>query len=217
MLKFILTIAILTVSSSVAAKSIDWTPYLKWMQDSCNFNNSNNIKDKLDEGKIPKALKPSVVKRTRNTNKTRVQLKNAIAFGQPINRIEIEHPETSYSAFTVYFANNNFTKIKPNFFLRFDNKQYAVGSDKAWGVITKESEKIDKHGYPIRDETYVLLSKQEREKFRKSQEPYHSISNFDGLVYVDSTGWFKDDNYQGEQESLFFEHKTRSVTCSYGM
>lgn len=223
MLKSILVVVLLMASGSAMAKSVDWTPYLKGMQESCDINYGDLVELFGDgkKSKMPKKLQPSVAKYMLEPHeKTSVQLKNATAFGQPITRIVFEHPETSYVSLTVYFANSNFTKIKPQLFLKLEDEKYSVGTNKAWSMLARETSEMDEHGYPIVKYSHSPISIKQAQVIKNSRKNGGDYGKFDGLAYIDNNGWFRDiEGGEGESSysGLSFDVKKKSVMCGYGM
>lgn len=113
-------IAITTTNIVHADNSVDWTNYLKPMQNGCqNPNFSENFPKDL-----PKAYQKSIIKITQKGKKRHDDqdneysktylLKNSIAFGQPL--ISIEHLIGSeWGHWRLTFQNNNFLKLRPQF------------------------------------------------------------------------------------------------------
>lgn len=152
---------VILAGAQSATAAVDWTPYLKGMQDHCSYD-SKEFWQALGFGypagepqkaKTPKALQASVSgysvkekKKLRNGDDHYldiiIKLKNATAFGEPITKV---HYYIGYEFYglEVTFANNNFTRLKPRFTMTYDGKKYPVGSNKYWDEYLK----IDKNGW----------------------------------------------------------------------
>lgn len=234
MLKSMLALTLFVISSSVVAKSIDWTPYLKGMQDSCDLqdiykdgiietpidSDNDGVIDYVDgdndlmkllgmpegeKGKksnMPKALQPSVSKYHSKEGGwgVDIHLKNAMAFGQPINRINL-----SYEAGTnlkVYFNNTNFSKLKPQFTLDVDGNKYPVGSNKAWEMTAHENP----HTNTFTPTYKSITSAQAKALSQNNTDVYER-----GLIIINKNGW-SEEWYVGGS-GLTFDVKNKHISC----
>lgn len=207
-LKAVMVAALLTISSSVWA-AVDWTPYLKEMKDECDFFVEDIISEALGDGNrhhMPKALQPSVASYSHTQSTTDVRLKNAIAFGQPITRIVVGTTDDDTFT-TVYFANADFVKIKPQFTVYVDGKDHAIGGKpQAWGMVYTETGETDEDGEPEMDVSYTPILPQQLKK---------GAGTFDAILNVHENGW----RYRTEAvyASLNFDTKAKSVSCAYSI
>lgn len=215
MKKLVLVMALIALNGSAMAV-VDWTPYLKTMQDSCTKPNIEQIfglvetTDEyggtdyvLKQSKIPKELKASIYKFNESSpHYIDVQLKNAVAFGHPIKSIAYIE-EAGYS-FTVYFANNNFTQAKANFFFTVNGKKHPVGIHKYWHVTRHYDEQTD-----TSTSTYKSINKTQYLKYDKQIEK--GDNNNLNIANIDNNGWYEGGYYSGR--GLSFDTKEKSIKC----
>lgn len=124
-----LMIAALFILPIASHATTDWTPILSPLLNECDFPNEIDKKSKL--------YKQSVIKDTvaidypdeveSPTHQT-ILLKNTVAFGQPITKIVDEGSDGGF-AYTIYFKNAEFIKLRPLFKLPKPNG-YATGKIK---------------------------------------------------------------------------------------
>lgn len=220
MLKPILIAGLLGVNLSAWAV-VDWTPYFKGMKNECDFETLEPFI--TGKNKIPKKLQPSITKYiggAYNNEKTDIRLKNATAFGQPITRIVIEHPETAYGSLTIYFANASFTKLKSQFTVNVNGTRHAVGKAQAWGITGIPTGKTDEYGTPIMKLSYTPISQQQMQKIEKNywSGEAKETSGFDGGLGITNDGFsiFHPNNVDiSFQIKLTFDAKNKSITCTH--
>lgn len=211
MLKPILIAGLLGVNLS--AWAVDWTPYLKSMQNECDFSIINVPTKALGDGNktnIPKSLQPSIVSYAHTDEKTDVRLKNATAFGQPITRVVTGYLNGDTFFLTVHFANANFTQIKPQFSIDVDGKSYVVGTKQAWGVTYTETDQIDEDGEPVIDTSYTPISQQQKQQVQRHLSNDDQAA-FDALLEIHENGWRYDTGKVFT--SLSFDGKNNSLSC----
>lgn len=113
-------IAITTTNIANADNSVDWTNYLKPMQNGCqNPNLSENFPKDL-----PKAYQKSINKISQSGKKSHndgdnaytitYKLQNSTAFGQPLTAIE-HSIGSEWGHWRLYFKNDKFMTLRPTF------------------------------------------------------------------------------------------------------
>lgn len=173
--------------------------------------NSDFAIGKPQKGKIPKNLQVSVInykgtgyiakdgERTEDIRIT-IGLKNATAFGQPITKITYSadpgYGGHGFDKLTVYFANNDFVKLKPQFPLIIDNKKYPIGTNAYYHIQYNES---DNH------ESYETL-------VTKISKPQKDHIDTYSLATTHKNGWQKPANDVGLAR-LTFDTKNKSIAC----
>jgi len=122
------------------AQVTDWTFYLAPMQQGCNHPNMSD--------NVPLVLKKSVdsVKRKGNPELEGdevtyyINLKNAVAFGYPITRVEYLQGY-EWSHLKVVFADNRFTNLRSSFKLPKDDGDMAITRNDSKGYD------VESYGY----------------------------------------------------------------------
>lgn len=111
-----------------ANATTDWTPLLKTLQNSCSLP---KIYDDAGRMVIPKAYQPSVVSHkntgSRDSGTETMVLKDAIAFGSPLNKFYVTVTESGYNA-VLSFDNANFMKNMSKFYFQDGNYKMLAGS-----------------------------------------------------------------------------------------
>ena len=216
MIKSVLAVALIVISMPVTAKGVDWTPYLKGMQNECDLKSINaNSVIGLSKGDIrqfkksnmPKALQPSVASYKVVGEGVDIRLKNAVAFGQPIYRIA-ERDEGWSNEFVVYFSNANFTKIKPQFTMTINNQKYPVGTEKSWFFTIKYNDDTEELTYVYRN---TNMTSAQTQKVLKKINNDETGDYDDGLALVNKDGWSYNSPLGGS--GLRFDTKTKSISC----
>lgn len=134
-LKVLSTIALLAISMSSHASSVDWTPYLKSMQNSCDMSGLDKLMETYsDTKKLPKGLASSVVEiEESGISYFNVKLKNATAFGYPLAEIEYSMSMNGTYGTHLIFKDASFMKLVPSFYVTSDNgKKHPAGTQKLW-------------------------------------------------------------------------------------
>lgn len=155
-MKFPLLItSLLLATPFLANATTDWTPYLKPMQNGCEFPNPTD--------KLPKIYQSSVIKKTTKGNPkaendgkgfdTTFHLKNATAFGLPIRAV-MYHAGYEDTALLVYFKDNSFTQLRPTFKL-------PVSTDAGYEYTIEEN---NAEGYSVQVGGYSDLIFDKKEK-----------------------------------------------------
>lgn len=197
---------IIGVGSTHLSFGADWTPYLKGMQDSCNYGDElTNILSKNTA--MPKELKADIVRHTtvvnnRETNDQTINLilKNATAFGYPINKIT--YKTTDYtSLLAVHFKTTDFTKSISNFTIKVGNQNQKAGVKKAW--VSSTSDEI----------TSVTIPQKIDGKYYDYESLFMAIKDPNQVYITDETGW----SNVGAAEYgtyLTFDKKTKTISCN---
>ena len=134
------------------SKTVDWTPYVKDMTNSCDdskimklfyelkFDDNGKI---ISWGKLPKTLKSSIAKSDGYGN---FYLTNATVFGQPITQIYTSE-ESDGDSTILTFTNANFMSLLPKFTLSDGNRTYKAGTKHYWVNEIILAEKKANHLY----------------------------------------------------------------------
>ncbi|WP_435939186.1 hypothetical protein ACSF85_02480 [Moraxella bovoculi] len=126
-----------TITTVANATPIDWTPYLKEMQNSCDFRaietmfkpTYNEITLKPSYPRLPKSLRSSISSISQYGD---LNLKNAVAFGHPIKKISPPLAVGDGSGITIEFANTKFFDLLPTFTLSDGRKTEKAGTKHYW-------------------------------------------------------------------------------------
>lgn len=117
LVSLLLTSPMLTIakpSTTNKAAPTDWTPVLKTMQFGCDLPDIDNA---------PPTILASITSLTAANKNTvpdgykTLVLKNAVAWGYPIKRIQYGSIGAGFSSATVYFADNRFMGLRSRFYL----------------------------------------------------------------------------------------------------
>lgn len=197
--------------------AVDWTPYLQDFKECGNLiSNDDNSQPTLYHGgiNIPKKLEGDITKRTHKIDDiqeiTTFSLKNATAFGSPINKIAfIEDPH--YTTIKLTFSGKDFNKVKSQFKLSINGKKYGIGANKAWAIKSTYNEKSDKFIYKF---TPITFKKgQDTHKYHEQQGHYKKKNSPEyGIAVIDNTGWtihFVDQDYL----QLLVNDKAKTISC----
>lgn len=136
--------------STLASAATDWTPYLKPMLSGCDYINVTK--------NLPKKYKASIAgKKIKGNHKnegeeviTTYTLKNSTAFGQPLSKVEYLQGY-EWSSTSLYFKDNKFTTLRPQFKLPKLDEYSQVTSDNA-------------EGYEVEDGGYLYLKFDKKDK-----------------------------------------------------
>jgi len=139
--------ALLIAVSMSATAATDWTPYLKPMLTGCDFINPTD--------QLPSRYKASISsKKVKGNPKiegeeviTTYYLKNASAFGQPLQKVEYLQGY-EWNHLRLYFKDSKFLALRPKFKLPVFDKNVAP-----YATVTKN----DKTGYSIEEGGYIDL------------------------------------------------------------
>lgn len=156
----LLPLTILLVGSASAA---DWTAYLSNIKHNCNVEkiHSTLFTDTFANKKLPQALHADLVKRTGKidndsaSGKVVLQLKNATAFGQPLNKISyLVHD--NHAKWKFHFANGDFMKLLPSFYTGEGEHTKAAGTQHFWLLEFKYTDDnttkvVRTHNHPYKD------------------------------------------------------------------
>lgn len=190
----------------------DWTPLLQIMQNGCAVHSANDkiapIMAKIED--VPKYLKADVLHHTtpmesnhENTDQFTLTLKNATAFGYPIQKIIYNDTELK-----VYFKNTDFMKAISQFTVPVEHQNQPAGIQNAWGTIykaTKDQTTPIDFPKPITQnldgQTYTSYD------FDKLSKKY------DVIYITDETGWYL--NSETSSQSLKFNSQEKTISCTF--
>ncbi len=181
----------------------DWTPYLKGMQDSCDYGDKlTNILNKKTA--MPKALKADVVKHTAKSGEVNLSLKNATAFGYPISKITYSG-DYAGATLKVHFKTTDFTKSIGNFTVNVGNQKQKAGIKKAWAV----------GGYNDNG----VATKFNSVTFPKKVDGYYQVQDLfsedmGAIVLTHENGWNVIDVAEAGSD-LTFDSKQKTIACSF--
>ena len=110
MIKLLTLLLVSTFSVVCHAAAVDWTPLLQSMKKGCAFDSEALPYGKSDIGKLPAKYRASVArshsKQTASDGEAfTIELKNSVAFGQPLSALTIESNE-GYGYIKMKFSKN---------------------------------------------------------------------------------------------------------------
>lgn len=142
-MKKLLTLLILSVFSSACyAVVADWTPLLESMKKGCAVDFDALPDEKAAIGKLPAQYRASVARsRSRQTESDgealTIELKNSVAFGQPLSALIIESGE-GYGHVKMKFARNaDVSKLIPLFTTPTDKRHGMLAAGRAQNFCIK--------------------------------------------------------------------------------
>ena len=130
MLKLLTLLLVSTFSAICHAATVDWTPLLQSMKRDCAFDLEALPYEKSEIDRLPTKYRTSVLrshnKQTASGNEVlTIELKNSVAFGQPLSALTIESNE-GYGYVKMKFARNaDVSKLIPLFTIP-TNKQHGM-------------------------------------------------------------------------------------------
>ena len=130
MLKLLTLLLVSTFSAICHAATVDWTPLLQSMKRDCAFDLEALPYEKFEIDRLPTKYRTSVLrshnKQTASGNEVlTIELKNSVAFGQPLSALIIESNE-GYGYVKMKFARNaDVSKLIPLFTIP-TNKQRGI-------------------------------------------------------------------------------------------
>lgn len=186
--KFVFGMAVLSAMQFTHAAT-DWTPELTSLQSGCHgiFHLMEELPNKYQASIIKTSKTKVKAKYGGNNIATTYYLKNATAFGIPLDKIieEINDSDFHYMSFSIVFKDNSFLKLRPDFYYS------AYNSDT--------------------DNEYVVTV-----RMPKSGK-YNSKNKGIALVYKNNTasGYDVEDESgaMGRYVSLKFDKNRKSITC----
>ena len=142
-MKKLLTLLILSVFSSACyAAAADWTPLLESMKKGCAVDFDALPDEKAAIGKLPAQYRASVARsQSRQTasdgEALTIELKNSVAFGQPLSASVIESNE-GYGYVKMKFARNaDVSKLIPLFTTPTDKRHGMLAAGRAQNFCVK--------------------------------------------------------------------------------
>jgi hypothetical protein len=143
MIKSIPILLISIFSTTVGhAAAVDWTPLLQSMKKGCAVDFDALPDEKSDIGKLPAQYRASVARsRSRQTESDgealTIELKNSVAFGQPLSALIIESGE-GYGHVKMKFARNaDVSKLIPLFTTPTDKRHGMLAAGRAQNFCVK--------------------------------------------------------------------------------
>ena len=143
MIKSIPILLISIFSTTVGhAAAVDWTPLLQSMKQSCSLDLETLPYEKSDIGRLPAKYRASVVhshsKHTASDGEAlTIELKNSIAFEQPLSVLVIESNE-GYGYIKMRFARNaDVSKLIPLFTTPTDKRHGMLAAGRAQNFCVK--------------------------------------------------------------------------------
>ena len=130
MLKLLTLLLVSTFSAICHAATVDWTPLLQSMKRDCAFDLEALPYEKFEIDRLPTKYRTSVLrshnKQTASGSEVlTIELKNSVAFGQPLSALIIESNE-GYGYVKMKFARNaDVSKLIPLFTIP-TNKQHGM-------------------------------------------------------------------------------------------
>lgn len=220
------SVAIVAVSMANIANAADWTPYLKGIQHHCNYE---AVAKDLMAKKVPANLKADVVKQTAkhreirkeywaNEDTASIQLKNATAFGAPLQKITYKYSAgegSDVAEYVLHFANANFMKVLPTF-------TFNIVSDSNSGMVQSAGQKrMWLEGYQDDGKVYYKEAPYRMVKDKDVGITYEFPSsmtaplNGEYGIYVSKPDGWERDFYgaPGTAEQLIFDGKNKTITC----
>lgn len=223
MMKKMMLASLMFASSAFAH---DWTPYLQGMKNTCDTSALLQLAEKYENTKqLPKAISGSVTDfEVGIIGSFSISLKNATAFGYPINAIESIVAANGTSRVSVHFKNADFMRIAPQFYLlSAGGQKVSVGTQKIWieklKVLNDEKFQLLKsYNRPYDNSTFYsgfgnqygsaaptdVVAK--AEKFMKKQGKLAKNQTWH-TYRVNKTGWDREYAY------LHFDKGEKSIEC----
>lgn len=142
MKKSLILLIISAFSSVCYADAADWTPLLESMKKGCSVDSEALPYGKSDIGKLPAQYRASVARsHSRQTASDgevlTIELKNSVAFGQPLSALVIETNEV-YGYVKMKFARNaDVSKLIPLFTTPTDKRHGMLAAGRAQNFCVK--------------------------------------------------------------------------------
>ena len=142
MLKLLTLLLVSTFSAVCHAAAVDWTPLLQSMKQDCAFDLESLPYEKSEIGRLPMKYRASVLrshnKQTASGNEVlTIELKNSVAFGQPLSALTIESNE-GYGYVKMKFARNaDVSKLIPLFTIPTNKQRGMLAAGKVQNFCIK--------------------------------------------------------------------------------
>ena len=142
MKKSLILLIISAFSSVCYADAADWTPLLESMKKGCSVDSEALPYGKSDIGRLPAQYRASVARsHSRQTASDgevlTIELKNSVAFGQPLSALVIETNE-GYGYVKMKFARNaDVSKLIPLFTTPTDKRHGMLAAGRAQNFCVK--------------------------------------------------------------------------------
>ncbi|MCP2041296.1 hypothetical protein L1281_001894 [Neisseria sp. HSC-16F19] len=221
----ILTPALLLALPSAALAATDWTPYLHTLQHNCDAGALVEVLNHhQDKKRLPAALQASLqgVRNSTDNNGFKVQefrLKNASAFGLPLNRIVVVRPETEYARYDLVFADARMMTLQPQFRLAGNGRhKSAAGQKQTWVEYHAHGSNgsyrlIDERRLPYNaDPGEAVLQQLDRHLAQLGKR--HPRETVTYTVYASRpNGWLIRDDMN--DITLHFDRQRHRITCTW--
>ena len=188
-MKKLLTLLILSVFSSACyAVVADWTPLLESMKKGCAVDFDALPDEKAAIGKLPAQYRASVARsQSRQTasdgEALTIELKNSVAFGQPLSALVIESNE-GYGYVKMKFARNaDVSKLIPLFTTPTDKRHGMLAAGRAQNFCVKGANGTLKQYQSSRHHWRAVSSEGPWQEFR-----YHPRENALSCLRFDHYG-----------------------------
>ena len=189
MIKSIPILLISIFSTTVGhAAAADWTPLLQSMKKGCAVDFDALPDGKSDIGKLPAQYRASVARsRSRQTESDgealTIELKNSVAFGQPLSALIIESGE-GYGHVKMKFARNaDVSKLIPLFTTPTDKRHGMLAAGRAQNFCVKGANRTLKQYQSSQHHWRAVSSEGPWQEFR-----YHPKENALSCLRSDQYG-----------------------------
>lgn len=209
------------------AKSTDWTPYVKGIKNNCNndkihstvFSNDNKPKT------IPRALQPSIQEKIiTNTfdesigypegNIVTLHLKNAVAFNQPLDKIEI-YGGQGKSHVKLYFQNTKFMSLIPQFTVSDGVRKEKAGTEHFW-IHERETQYRSETSTFVKNHKKPYAKDADRNYWSKFYQSDRIEDRSFSTYFTSKTGYrigHGGYDHSHHEISLIFDNKNKSISC----
>ena len=188
MKKSLILLIISAFSSVCYADAADWTPLLESMKKGCSVDSEALPYGKSDIGKLPAQYRASVARsHSRQTASDgevlTIELKNSVAFGQPLSALVIETNE-GYGYVKMKFARNaDVSKLIPLFTTPTDKRHGMLAAGRAQNFCVKGANRTLKQYQSSQHHWRAVSSEGPWQEFR-----YHPKENVLSCLSSDHYG-----------------------------
>lgn len=140
--KSLILLILSAFSSTCYADAVDWTPLLQSMKKGCAFDSEALPYGKSDIGRLPAQYRASVARsHSRQTASDgevlTIELKNSVAFGQPLSVLVIESNEGSSYVKMKFARNADMSNLIPLFTTPTDKRHGMLAAGRAQNFCAK--------------------------------------------------------------------------------